>query len=258
MTTTERPWSATVRLDEIGETGRHVELEASDAVRVRARQTGRCRFGRAAGRDASISPGVAVTAVHVRGAVSAHGPAELRGHARSGRERHRRGDRRGLCTRPARRWTQPATKSRSTPRRPRSRSADRKYCRPRACSRPSSLILGIDPYPRKAGRGLRCAQGRCGSRESRSQALAACRKRAQSRNNCAGRALCVRQPNRYCRPRGANISHIRTLSKPMAQKVRIALDAMGGDFGPRSWFPAPIFRSPAIPTPNSSCSATRP
>jgi uncharacterized protein DUF177 involved in 23S rRNA accumulation len=34
MTTTERPWSATIRLDEIGETGRHVELEASEAVRV--------------------------------------------------------------------------------------------------------------------------------------------------------------------------------------------------------------------------------
>ena len=28
------------------------------------------------------------------------------------------------------------------------------------------------------------------------------------------------------------ISHIRTLPKPMAQKVRIALDGMGGDVGP--------------------------
>jgi hypothetical protein len=34
MTHSERPWSATVRLDEIGETGRHVELEASEAVRA--------------------------------------------------------------------------------------------------------------------------------------------------------------------------------------------------------------------------------
>lgn len=35
MTDTERPWSATVRLDEVGgEAGRHVELEASEAVRV--------------------------------------------------------------------------------------------------------------------------------------------------------------------------------------------------------------------------------
>src|SRR3954469_21348636 len=34
MTTTERPWSATTRLDEIGETGRHVELEASEPVRA--------------------------------------------------------------------------------------------------------------------------------------------------------------------------------------------------------------------------------
>jgi hypothetical protein len=34
MTTVERPWSATIRLDEIGETGRHVELEASEAVRA--------------------------------------------------------------------------------------------------------------------------------------------------------------------------------------------------------------------------------
>ena len=34
MTTAERPWSATVRLEEIGETGRHVELEASEPVRA--------------------------------------------------------------------------------------------------------------------------------------------------------------------------------------------------------------------------------
>ena len=34
MTHSERPWSATIRLDEIGETGRHVELEASEAVRA--------------------------------------------------------------------------------------------------------------------------------------------------------------------------------------------------------------------------------
>jgi len=30
----ERPWSAAIRLEEIGETGRHVELEASEAVRA--------------------------------------------------------------------------------------------------------------------------------------------------------------------------------------------------------------------------------
>jgi hypothetical protein len=34
MTTAERPWNATVRLDEISETGRHVELEASEPVRT--------------------------------------------------------------------------------------------------------------------------------------------------------------------------------------------------------------------------------
>lgn len=34
MTSPERPWSATVRLDEVGETGRHVELEASEATRA--------------------------------------------------------------------------------------------------------------------------------------------------------------------------------------------------------------------------------
>ena len=34
MTSVERPWSATVRLDDVGETGRHVELEASDATRA--------------------------------------------------------------------------------------------------------------------------------------------------------------------------------------------------------------------------------
>ncbi len=34
MTETERPWSATIRLDEIGEASRHVELEASEAVRA--------------------------------------------------------------------------------------------------------------------------------------------------------------------------------------------------------------------------------
>jgi len=34
MTVVERPWSAAVRLDEIGETGRHVQLEASEATRA--------------------------------------------------------------------------------------------------------------------------------------------------------------------------------------------------------------------------------
>jgi uncharacterized metal-binding protein YceD (DUF177 family) len=34
MTTVERPWSAMVRLDEVGETSRHVELEASEATRA--------------------------------------------------------------------------------------------------------------------------------------------------------------------------------------------------------------------------------
>lgn len=34
MTDTERPWSATLRFDDVGETGRHVELEASEAVRA--------------------------------------------------------------------------------------------------------------------------------------------------------------------------------------------------------------------------------
>jgi hypothetical protein len=34
MTNTERPWSATIRLEEVGEAGRHVELEASEAVRA--------------------------------------------------------------------------------------------------------------------------------------------------------------------------------------------------------------------------------
>jgi len=34
MTNTDRPWSASIRLEEVGETGRHVELEASEAVRA--------------------------------------------------------------------------------------------------------------------------------------------------------------------------------------------------------------------------------
>jgi hypothetical protein len=34
MINTERSWSATIRLDEVGEVGRHVELEASEAVRA--------------------------------------------------------------------------------------------------------------------------------------------------------------------------------------------------------------------------------
>ena len=34
MTASERPWSAIVRLDEVGETGRHVELEANEATRA--------------------------------------------------------------------------------------------------------------------------------------------------------------------------------------------------------------------------------
>ena len=34
MAAMERPWSAVVRLDEVGETGRHLELEASAATRA--------------------------------------------------------------------------------------------------------------------------------------------------------------------------------------------------------------------------------
>ena len=34
MSETERPWSATIRLDDVGETGRHVELDAGEAVRA--------------------------------------------------------------------------------------------------------------------------------------------------------------------------------------------------------------------------------
>jgi hypothetical protein len=34
MTSAERPWSATVRIEQVGETGRHVELEASEATRA--------------------------------------------------------------------------------------------------------------------------------------------------------------------------------------------------------------------------------
>jgi len=34
MTTSERPWSATIRLEDVAETGRHVELEASEAIRA--------------------------------------------------------------------------------------------------------------------------------------------------------------------------------------------------------------------------------
>jgi len=34
VTVAERPWSAVVRLDEVGETGRHVALEANEATRA--------------------------------------------------------------------------------------------------------------------------------------------------------------------------------------------------------------------------------
>jgi uncharacterized metal-binding protein YceD (DUF177 family) len=34
MATPERPWSVVVRLDEVGETGRHVELDASEETRA--------------------------------------------------------------------------------------------------------------------------------------------------------------------------------------------------------------------------------
>ena len=47
-------------------------------------------------------------------------------------------------------------------------------------------------------------------------------------------------------------------SEAMAQKVRIALDGMGGDFGPRWSSRGPISRWRAIRTANSSSSATRP
>jgi uncharacterized metal-binding protein YceD (DUF177 family) len=34
MATAERPWSATIRLDDVPETGRHVNLEANEEIRV--------------------------------------------------------------------------------------------------------------------------------------------------------------------------------------------------------------------------------
>src|ERR1043165_9734941 len=65
-----------------------------------------------------------------------------------------------------------------------------------------------------------------------SRGLPHCRKTAQSRNNWAsGGTLCPAAEPLFSHQR-RNISHIRTLPEPMAQKVRIALDGMGGDFGP--------------------------
>src|ERR1043165_8469056 len=50
MTAQPHPWSAVVRLDDIGETGRHVELEASEATRAAlARPAGGDAAGRAGG-----------------------------------------------------------------------------------------------------------------------------------------------------------------------------------------------------------------
>src|SRR5438270_13043388 len=34
MTNADRPWSVTIRLDEVGETSRHIELEAEDVMRA--------------------------------------------------------------------------------------------------------------------------------------------------------------------------------------------------------------------------------
>ena len=69
MTNTERPWSATIRLDEIGETGRHVELEASDAVRAAlAKPAGVDAIERLVARFELTRRGR--DALHVRGAVS--------------------------------------------------------------------------------------------------------------------------------------------------------------------------------------------
>src|SRR6476660_1745488 len=45
-------------------------------------------------------------------------------------------------------------------------------------------------------------------------------------------ALCVWQPNRYGPATRRALSTGRFARTPMAQKVRIALDAMGGDIGP--------------------------
>ena len=261
MSDTERPWSVTVRLDDVAETGRHVELEASEEVRAALAKPAGVDAIERLDRDASISPGAGATACMSSGRGQRDGAADLRGHARAGGER--RSTRRSMwilrrrasaIKRVRRNRASMSSAGRGAG------AADRQQCR----SRPARDRVP-DPRDRslsaQAGCRLRCARRLPSRPATRLRRSPHWRKRAQSRNNCRTLgALCVRPPNRYCPAARRAISTYRTACQnDHGPKGPNCARCHGGrrracGRGSR----APIFRSRAIPTPNSSCSATRP
>ena len=96
------------------------------------------------------------------------------------------------------------------------------------------LILAIDPYPRKPGASF---DAPAPTADPAAHPFAATRCVAEKQHSqeiiIGGVPFVPRRANRYSpRRRGTPIRQSGQHSNPMAQKVRIALDAMGGDFGP--------------------------
>ena len=195
-----------------------------------------------------------------RGSGQRDGAADLRGLARSGGQRDRRGGRCGF--RAAR-----ATMQRAAPTRSSSMPSADEEPEPLIGNSvdlgllaTEFLILGVDPYPRKPDAAFEApaaaeAAGAsvCGARRHGA-------KRAQSRNNFATSGPFVSgRRTAIVRPRGELICIQDGLpGRPWPKRSELRSMPWGATSGLRSWFPAPTFRSPAIPTRNSSCSATRP
>ncbi len=204
MSAAERPWSAVVRLDEVGETGRHVELEASEPTR------------------AALAKPAAVDGVE-RAAATFY-------LTRRGRD--------GLCVSGAVRATvrqtcvvtlepvvneidevvdvefvpAPDVAGAGTDEVVLTQSADEREplldgTVDLGALATEFLILGVDPYPRKAGATFEAPKAASDAAGHAFAALAALRKRAQSSNNGVSSALCVGPPKRYCRRPAHHLHH---------------------------------------------------
>ena len=197
--TPNAPWSVPVRVDEVPETGRHVDArgERRDARRAGGARRRRCdRAARA--RRFDLTPARPRRPARRR-AGERDGAADLRGHARAGDQPDRRGGRCGF--RAAARATSRTMPMRSSsmPSAGRARAADREQ---RRSGRAGDRVP--DPrhrsLPAQAGCGVRGAGRPDDAAAHPFAALAALEQKGHGQGIISEPgALCVRPPNRYGR-----------------------------------------------------------
>ena len=248
-------------VDEVPESGRHVSLEASEETRA--------ALAEPAGVDAverldarrSTSRRRGRTACMSQGRVQRDGAADLRGLARADGQHDRRGGRCGFRAAAQRRAKRCPTRSSSMPSAGEEPEPLIGNSVDLGLLATEFLILGIDPYPRKPDAAFEAAGCR---RRGRAPVRGA--RRMEKKGHGQGitsdpGALCVRHAEPlWSGQRGVAASRQQDGLPGRTWPKRSELRSMpwGATSGLRSWFPAPISRLPATPTPNSSCSATRP